>query len=119
MTIVSASSACAAGTSARAAKAANSGAARRFMGVLACGAESRRDHTERRRGGKAAKAIVRGRVFRHVHGTTGSRHMNISPEKAFAFDTVERNAKALATLADSIFYFGEVGMQEHETSKLM
>jgi aminobenzoyl-glutamate utilization protein B len=45
--------------------------------------------------------------------------MNISPEKAFAFDVVERNAKALATLSDSIFYFGEVGMQEHETAKLM
>ena len=45
--------------------------------------------------------------------------MNISAEKAFAFDIVDRNVKALTTLSDSIFYFGEVGMQEHETAGLM
>lgn len=44
---------------------------------------------------------------------------NVSPEKTFAFEIVERNRKALATLSDSIFYFGEVGMQEHETAALM
>ena len=44
---------------------------------------------------------------------------NISREKAFCFDYLERNAKAIATLNDSIFYFGELGMQEYETSKLM
>jgi aminobenzoyl-glutamate utilization protein B len=40
-------------------------------------------------------------------------------EKAFCFDYLERNAKAIATLSDSIFYFGELGMQEIETSRLM
>ena len=45
--------------------------------------------------------------------------MNISEEKAFAFDVVDRNRKALTTLSDSIFYFGEVGMQERETAGLM
>ena len=45
--------------------------------------------------------------------------MNISAEKAFAFDVVDRNVKALTTLSDSIFYFGEVGMQERETAGLM
>jgi aminobenzoyl-glutamate utilization protein B len=44
---------------------------------------------------------------------------NISREKAFCFDYLDRNAKAIATLNDSIFYFGELGMQEFETSKLM
>jgi aminobenzoyl-glutamate utilization protein B len=44
---------------------------------------------------------------------------NIRPEKAFCFDYVERNAKAIATLNDSIFYFAELGMQETETSRLM
>jgi aminobenzoyl-glutamate utilization protein B len=38
-------------------------------------------------------------------------------ETAFAF--VDRNRQAIATLNDSIFYFGELGMQEYETSKLM
>jgi aminobenzoyl-glutamate utilization protein B len=44
---------------------------------------------------------------------------NISREKAYCFDYLERNAKAIATLNDNIFYFGELGMQEFETSKLM
>ena len=44
---------------------------------------------------------------------------NVTPEKEFVFDFVERNADAVATLADSVFYFGELGMQEHETAGLM
>jgi aminobenzoyl-glutamate utilization protein B len=44
---------------------------------------------------------------------------NVGPEKAFCFDYLDRNAKAIATLNDSIFYFAELGMQEIETSKLM
>ncbi len=42
-----------------------------------------------------------------------------SGEKAFCFDYLERNARAIATLNDSIFYFAELGMQEIETSGLM
>ena len=44
---------------------------------------------------------------------------NARPEQAFCFDYLERNAKAIATLNDSIFYFAELGMQEFETAKLM
>jgi aminobenzoyl-glutamate utilization protein B len=44
---------------------------------------------------------------------------NADQEKAHSFDYLERNAKAIATLNDSIFYFAELGMQEFETSKLM
>jgi aminobenzoyl-glutamate utilization protein B len=44
---------------------------------------------------------------------------NISREKSHAFDYLDRNAKAIATLNDSIFYFAELGMQEIETAKLM
>src|SRR5215831_11221196 len=44
---------------------------------------------------------------------------NVSREKVHCFDYVDRNAKAIATLNDSIFYFAELGMQEFETSKLM
>ena len=44
---------------------------------------------------------------------------DVSAEKAFCFDYLERNAKAIATLNDSIFYFAELGMQEVETSGLM
>jgi aminobenzoyl-glutamate utilization protein B len=44
---------------------------------------------------------------------------NARPEQSFCFDYLERNAKAIATLNDSIFYFAELGMQEFETAKLM
>jgi aminobenzoyl-glutamate utilization protein B len=44
---------------------------------------------------------------------------NLWREKAFAFETIERNREALALLSDSIFYFGEVGPQEFETAGLM
>ena len=43
----------------------------------------------------------------------------ISREKAYSLEYLERNAKAIATLNDSIFYFAELGMQEVETAKLM
>jgi aminobenzoyl-glutamate utilization protein B len=43
----------------------------------------------------------------------------IHPAKQAALDFVERNRGALATLSDSVFYFGELGMQEHRTSELM
>ena len=43
----------------------------------------------------------------------------LSDEKQFAFDYVDRNARAIAILGDNIFYFGELGMQEFETANLM
>jgi aminobenzoyl-glutamate utilization protein B len=43
----------------------------------------------------------------------------MTPEKAFCFDYLERNAEAIASLNDSIFYFAELGMQEIETAELM
>ncbi len=42
-----------------------------------------------------------------------------SAEKALCFAYLERNAEAIATLNDSIFYFAELGMQEIETAGLM
>jgi aminobenzoyl-glutamate utilization protein B len=44
---------------------------------------------------------------------------NVSREKALCFDYLDRNAKAIATLNDSIFYFAELGMQEIKTADLM
>lgn len=44
---------------------------------------------------------------------------NLTPEKSFVFDFVERNKDAVATIGDSVFYFGELGMQEVESAKLM
>jgi aminobenzoyl-glutamate utilization protein B len=42
-----------------------------------------------------------------------------NPAKRFVIEFVDRNSKALATLADSLFYFGELGMQEHRSAELL
>jgi len=42
-----------------------------------------------------------------------------NPAKTFAADFVDRNNQAFITLNDSIFYFGELGMQERRTADLM
>ncbi len=44
---------------------------------------------------------------------------NLTPEQKFLFDYVDQNARAIALLGDNIFYFGELGMQEFESAKLM
>ncbi len=40
-------------------------------------------------------------------------------QKQFAFAAIERNAEPMAEIGDSIFYFGELGMQEVESTKLL
>ena len=39
--------------------------------------------------------------------------------KQLAFDVIERNAQQMTDISDSIYYFGEIGMQEFEGSKLL
>src|SRR3989441_1537926 len=39
--------------------------------------------------------------------------------KQHAFETIDRNADQIALLGDSLFYFGELGMQEFESTKLI
>ncbi len=45
--------------------------------------------------------------------------MTADKEKRFVWDAIERNRDSIALLCDNIFYFGELGMQEYETSGLM
>jgi aminobenzoyl-glutamate utilization protein B len=40
-------------------------------------------------------------------------------QKKLAWAAIERNAGAIATLSDNIYYFAELGMQEHESAKLL
>ena len=42
-----------------------------------------------------------------------------SDPKRVAFETVDRNAEAIATVGDVLYYFGEPGMQEYESSKYL
>src|SRR5262249_16446037 len=44
---------------------------------------------------------------------------NLTAQQQFLFDAIDRNARAIALLGDNVFYFGELGMQESETAKLM
>ena len=39
--------------------------------------------------------------------------------KRVAIETVERNAEAIATVGDVLYYFAEPGMQEHESAKYL
>ncbi len=39
--------------------------------------------------------------------------------KATAYDAVERNAEQIATIGDTVYYFGELGMQEFESAKFV
>jgi aminobenzoyl-glutamate utilization protein B len=40
-------------------------------------------------------------------------------QKKHAFDVVDRNAQAIALVGDSLYYFGELGMQEYESAKFL
>jgi aminobenzoyl-glutamate utilization protein B len=53
----------------------------------------------------------------NVHQGAGTS--GLTPEQTFVFDYVERNRRAISLLGDSIFYFGELGMQEFETAGLI
>src|SRR5438552_18776218 len=39
--------------------------------------------------------------------------------KQLVFETIDRNAAQMTLLSDSLFYFGELGMQEVESTKLL
>lgn len=49
----------------------------------------------------------------------GAHADSLAEAKHYVLDVVERNRKALQCLSDSIFYFGELGMQEKRSSALM
>ncbi len=42
-----------------------------------------------------------------------------SDPKRTAFETIDRNAEQIATVGDVLYYFGEPGMQEYESSKYL
>lgn len=40
-------------------------------------------------------------------------------QKKHAYEVIDRNAAATAMVGDSLFYYGELGMQEHESAKFL
>jgi aminobenzoyl-glutamate utilization protein B len=49
----------------------------------------------------------------------GTSTSNIGEAKSFVLDFVERNTRAVELIGDSVFYFGELGMQERESARLL
>ena len=49
---------------------------------------------------------------------TGTADSPADPKRV-AFETIDRNADQIALVGDVIYYFGEPGMQEYETSKFL
>ena len=49
----------------------------------------------------------------------GLCHAASDEQKKHAYDVIDRNAEATAIVGDSLFYFGELGMQEHESAKFL
>ena len=39
--------------------------------------------------------------------------------KTLAYEAIDRNADQIATIGDTVYYFGELGMQEIESSKFV
>src|SRR4051795_4650351 len=39
--------------------------------------------------------------------------------KDLAFEVIDRNAQQMTDISDSIYYFGELGMQEFESTRLL
>ena len=52
-------------------------------------------------------------------GFPAGRAETSNDAKRTAFETIERNAGQIATVGDVLYYFGEPGMQEHESSKYL
>jgi aminobenzoyl-glutamate utilization protein B len=46
-------------------------------------------------------------------------HAASDEQKQHAYDVIDRNAAATAVVGDALFYFGELGMQEHESAKFL
>ena len=67
-------------------------------------------------GSRLTSGLIRGfalfAVMVPLAGQTDER-------KQLAFETIDRNAAEMAAISDAIFYFGEPGMQEFESTKLL
>jgi aminobenzoyl-glutamate utilization protein B len=68
--------------------------------------------------GSAKIVLTLGLVFPLACAVAGEDGKQ-DPRKQLAFEVVERNAQQMTDISDSLFYFGELGMQEFESTKLL
>src|SRR6185436_13895965 len=50
---------------------------------------------------------------------TGVQAQSLEDRKQAAYEIVQRNAKTIAEIGDAVYFFGEPGMQEVESTKLL
>jgi aminobenzoyl-glutamate utilization protein B len=66
------------------------------------------------------KDILQSVVVAVFFGTlTGSASAEPNAAKVSANEVIERNAEQIATIGDTVYYFGELGMQEFESAKFI
>jgi aminobenzoyl-glutamate utilization protein B len=58
-------------------------------------------------------------AFAFIGIATASAEAESDARKALAYEVVERNADQIALVGDSLYYFGELGMQEVESTKFL
>ncbi len=66
--------------------------------------------------GKFASILIAGAA---LAAAVLPRAAQADERKQLAFDTIDRNAATMAAISDSIFFFGEPGMQEVESTRLL
>ena len=66
------------------------------------------------------KDILQSVVVAVFFGTlTGLALAEPNAAKVSANEVIERNAEQIATIGDTVYYFGELGMQEFESAKFI
>src|SRR5438309_7927872 len=66
-----------------------------------------------------ARSVVLGLALAVFAACAAAAGEGPDARKAQAFAVVDRNAKQMTDISDSIYYFGELGMQEFESTKLL
>src|SRR5262245_20683584 len=63
--------------------------------------------------------MSRGIAFLGTLAVSLACHAQVDERKKLAFDAIDRNAEQIALVGDSLYYFGELGMQEFESAKFL
>src|SRR5258705_6974514 len=67
---------------------------------------------------KLRSAAIFALIF-SVFGLALASGAGADDRKQLAFEVIDRNAQQMTDISDSIYYFGELGMQEFESTKLL
>jgi hypothetical protein len=87
-----------------------------LRGGLACavGIGAREQEMQRRSSSRWSKTVLTFALVLPLACAAGA-----DERKQLAFEVIERNAQQMTDISDALFYFGELGMQEFESTKLL